>query len=59
MSDPAMREITLEETVKVREGRTIFNGCTDFYLREKYGEDRIVHIMGKGWYLIEKTENGE
>lgn len=30
----------------------IFNGCTDHYLRKKYGSENVKHILGKGWYKL-------
>lgn len=54
--DTNWREIASEELRSlwnqwiVTEKRTIFNGCTDTWLREQYGAENIKHVMGDGWY---------
>lgn len=55
---PDEREITDEEFEWAKQQsreRGLWNGCTDFYLRERFG-DRLRHIMGFGWVVRDAPE---
>lgn len=42
--------VTQAEIDKACHARPVFNGCTHAYLRQDYGADNVVHVMGVGWF---------
>ena len=30
----------------------IFNGCVGVWLRRRYGDANLKHVMGRGWYKL-------
>lgn len=58
MINKSWREVTDAELCTLWDdrkaaGRCIYNGCTDDWLRERYGAYNIKHVMGDGWYIAE------
>jgi hypothetical protein len=50
VTDAEIRAVTLDA---LKRKAMIFNGCTDAWLRQRYGADNIKFVLGDGWYVAE------
>ena len=50
------RKVTMAELRRIwdyqRKRRICFNGCTNWELINRYGDDCVKHVMGHGWYKL-------